>query len=357
LWDKVGPEVARLFEQVVQEANLPRDWRNDGRYPQEVEAFLERRLKQLLYEPMLASGGGEEVKTALRLARMAGKLGGDKGAGLMRMLARKYRELLGRYYIFKTLSDPVKAVWEKHKTDAKTSEDVEMFRVCETVLKGIPQAITDFVVEPLFVLVRVNGTRERVVRIRSVHGGTTGPLRWPSEQLSSPKAMRIWLNDNANCANWAAGERELNLLGMDMGQVVAEKEVTEVPLRGHHHASGIWFFADGAFLDGVALWRDGDGVYWHQGKGYLPGEKDQEGDCFRMGPKVGLPGPFMHPVVAVTRAEVQGIFRQFAQDMHDAVGGPGGWLALGAALAHFAAKEMFEAHTAVPGMWVSAEPA
>ena len=362
-WAKVRDQIRAEFEAVINGAVPSGEWVRRGLHPKQVEKLFEWRLRQMLYEPQLAAGGSEETRISVRLLRLARKLDehSDRlpaGArGLLLMLSQKYRELPGRYFIYKNLSPELKVVWEKAQKSALSHDDVEAARAAEVVLKGIPERITDFVIEPLYVLVRVNGTRERVVRILNVHGEIKGPLRWPSEQFSSPKAMRVWLNDNANCANWAAGERELNYLGMDIGQALAHKEVNEVPLRGHHYQSGIWFFADCALLDGKPLPRDKNGVYWHNGGGYLPSEKDQEGDNFRMGPSSQMPGPFMHPAIAVTEAEARGVFLRFAQDMHDAIGGYVGWLMIGAMLAFFAAKEIFQRYTAVPGLWTSGEPA
>jgi len=276
---------------------------------------------------------------------------------MLRLLAAKYRELPGRYYILKALVEKNQGIWEKARLKAREAEDVEAFRACEVVLRGIPEWISDFVVEPLYVLARTNGSRERVVRIRNVHGEITDVLKWPSEQFSSPKAMRIWLSDNANCANWAAGERELNFLGMDIGQAVSDKGVTEITLRAHDWRSGIWFYSDGALKDGKPLYRDANGVYWHNGHGYLPGEKDQEGECFRMGPKPQLPGPNMHPLVEVKRDTVQALFKRLMADCFDAIGGYAGWLGIGAAVSFFASKELFERFAAIPGLWASGEPA
>jgi hypothetical protein len=273
-------------------------------------------------------------------------------------MAGKCRETSGRYYVFKPLPDPIKAAWEKCKKEAIADEDVEARCISEAVLQGFPEWITDFVVEPLFVLVGINGTRYRVVRIRNVHGEMTGSLRWPAEEFASPKAMRIWLNNSANCANWAAGERELNFLGMDIGQALVGKEVLEVALRGAHYVSGLYFFEDCAIAPGGArLRKDLNGVYWWQGKGYLLSEADPEGQPFRHGPNstLDLLGPMMHPLIEDKPGEVCQIYRQFVQDVHDTVGGYAGWLAIGAVLMLGAAREIFGRYTALPSLWVYGE--
>ncbi|HVM51258.1 MAG TPA: hypothetical protein VMU04_24725 [Candidatus Acidoferrum sp.] len=362
-WNKIKGEIQKQFEEVIHAAMPSSDWARSGRQPREVEAMFARRLKQMLYVPRLPSGGADEARIAMRLGRLASKLGSNGSSrlpltarGRLRMLSGRYRELTGRYYNFRPLPEGKRPEWEKAQKEASAADDVELWRACEVVLKGTPEPITDFVVEPLYVLVRVNGTRERIVRIRNVHGEVTELLHWPAEELATPKAMRIWLNNNSNCANWEAGERELNRLGMDIGQAVNDRTVYEVPLRGQHYPSGIWFYADGALLNGKALYQDKNGIYWHNGKGYLPGDKDQEGEFFRMGPRPGVPGPLMHPVVEVSRDTAKEIFAKFAQDIHDAVGGYAGWLALGAVLAFFVAREIFDRYTGVPGLWTSGEP-
>ncbi|HXP62005.1 MAG TPA: hypothetical protein VN829_16030 [Dongiaceae bacterium] len=363
MWTTVGPEIARRFEQVIQDALPPSELARSGRHCREVENWFTRELDRLLYVPRLASGRADEARTAVRLSRMARKLKGEeagrfpKGArGWLLMLAGKYRELQGRYYIFKPLPEASKAAWEKCEKEAGEHEDAEARRICETVSKGIPEWITDFIVEVLFVLVRLDGKRDRVVRLRNVHGEVTKVLRWPAEEFGSPKPMRIWLNNNANCANWAAGERELNHLGMDIGQAVSGKEVLEVPLRGFHYPSGLYFFEDCALgPGGLVLRKDVNGVYWYQGKGYLLSDTDPEGQEFRQGPKPQLPGPFMHPLATATPGEVRIIFQHFADDVFDCVGGYAGWLALGVVLSLGAAREIFERYTAFAGLWVFGE--
>ena len=362
-WNKVKGPVAAAFEKVIQDALTPAEMAQSGRHDQATEKWFARRLTHMMYQPKLASGGGEETAQARRLSRLADKLTAAGGQGLpadglawLRMLAGKYRELTGRYYIFKMLPDSLRPRWEKARKDAIEAEDAELKRMCDLVCKGIPEWITDFVVEPLYVLVRANGTRERVVRIQNVHGVLTPVLRWPAEEFATPKAMRIWLNNNCVCANWASGERELNYLGMDVGQALSEQEVTEVPLRGSHYASGIWFFEDCAITsEGQRLFKDRNGCYWHRGKGYLPSDEDPEGQQFRQGPRSEMPGPLMHPRTEATEAEVRVMFQKFAADIHDSVGGYSGWLALGAALSFASAREIFERYTAFPSLWVYGE--
>jgi hypothetical protein len=361
-WGAAGPTIAKDFEGVVQRALPVKDLARSGLCSREVELYLQRQLDRLLYEPRLPTGGPDEVRTATRLNRVAGKLVNDSAGrfpaqapGYLRMLARKYRELEGRYYIFKPCSEQVKSKWQRTLKEARENEEVEARRTAEVVLLGIPEWISDFVVEPLYVLRRVNGTRERVVRIRNVHGEATETLHWPSEQFGSPKPMRIWLNDNSNCANWAAGERELNFLGMDIGQALAGKEVLEVPLRGFHYPSGLWFFEDCALSPTGRVRADKMGVYWYQRKGYLPSAKDPESEEFRQGPRPELKGPLMHPLVEATDAEVRALFQQFSRDLYDACGGYEGWLAIGADLSHGAAKEIFDQYTAFPSLWVFGE--
>ena len=191
-----------------------------GRYSREEERWFAQKLERMLYKPKLASGGPDERRLLIRMSRVAGRMTSDEAGrypkearALLRAMAGKYRETSGRYYVFKPLPDPIKAAWEKCKKEAIADEDVEARCISEAVLQGFPESITDFVVEPLFVLVGINGTRYRVVRIRNVHGEVTGSLRWPAEEFASPKAMRIWLNNNANCANLGGGRARVELPG------------------------------------------------------------------------------------------------------------------------------------------------
>jgi len=179
-------------------------------------------------------------------------------------------------------------LWQGLQKTARERGDEDAKRACDMVLRGrkslkamkrghIPETISDFYLRPHYVLHRSNGTRTRIVSIHNIHGDTSTMVEIPTEELGSPVKLRDCLHHKINGASWDGGQAELTALHEDLGHHLAFKDVQEVPLRGYHAKSNIWFFEDVAISDDGEFTPDPKtGIFWIKNatglKGYTLGE-------------------------------------------------------------------------------------
>ena len=355
IWAGCEVKVREAFQQVMRSGLRPEHVWRSGLFDEKAEKTIFARIEKLGYVPALPRGGEEEQDVARRLMRMVkrlrktGKLT-KKQIGFVYGLAKKYRDLSGGYYTLKPLRDVTQEQWQDERGKAGDRDDVELRRVCDVVLRGIPERISDFTMEASFCLVLLNGKRQRLVSIHNKHGVRSEALLLPSLPFSQPSKFREWLLDNISGATWRAGERELQDLQADMARELAHKDVFEVGVRGHHAESDMWFFGDCAYTpDGKEIKANAQGVFWQGGKGYKPSEFDHEGQQFSQGM------PNLRPDVKASDLEVQDLFIEVAQRLHETLGSSEGWLLLGEIYACGAGPEIFKRFTALPGVWIHGE--
>lgn len=371
LWEVARRIVQEQFLQVLNAASRNEQLAQLVLFSSEEERIIANRLEWISYVPKLPSGGDDEENISRRLRRLVRKLRNDdhrlpaKARGFLLLLAKHYQEVKGGYYKFKKLTDAHNAAWLGHLSNASGSEDVEVKRACEVALEGIPQRISDFIMKAHYVLKRTDGTRVRLVTIHTVNGVDTALEELPSAAFAQPSKWREWLMNKCTQAAWAAGERELNDLQMDVGRALAFKDVSEVTLRGWHEPSKLFFFQDAVYApDGKRLFPpppesppDKFGIIWHEGHGYKMAKVDQEGEELRQG------FPHMRPL-RVAGAEAAGtetgtqprfvadLFRDYSDRMYETIGNYQGWLGVGMVLAAAAAPEIYNKYNAFPGLWV-----
>lgn len=367
IWKQRRRAIHAAFAKVLREAVPPDKVWQTGWHSRHEEAHLAKQLAKLENEPRLPCGGEEERRTASRLHRALERTKHDESrlpANLCRtvgLLAKKYRELDGRYYIFKPLQDKNQELWEMQLCRAAGREDVEMKRACELALKGIPVPKSDFYLEPLYVLQKVDGKRSRMVRIVNIHGGASEIVALPSDAFASPLEFRNWLLDNSNCANWDGGQTELTSLHQDVGAALWNRLAKDVPMRGYHEESKIWFFDDVAFAPGEPgengvpgkariLLADRHGLIWWNGKGYRLSEKDQEGQAFVQ------QTPRMYPHETRSDTDVSEFFQEMSQKLKEAIGNYGAYLALGLTVSYAWGPELYAEHAGFPGLWLYGDP-
>jgi hypothetical protein len=357
VWEKVKPVARMQFLEVIGAAGAVHELYQLGLFESKEERLIKNLLENIAYEPKLPIGGDNEVTIARRLQRLCSKTKGNnerltgKMRGFLMLLAGKYQEARGGYYVLKPLSERPQASWQEQMIEAADRGDAEVKRACELALRGIPERISDFYIRAHYVISRLNGTRCRLVTIHSMHGVTSKLLSLPSAPFSQPSKFREWLLDNISSATWAAGERELNALQFDVGRAVAYKDVAEVPIRGYHAESKLWFFKDVTYTpDGKELFADRNGIIWYEGQAYKLADTDHEKQSFRH------QEPLMRPKeMASKKSEATELFREASQNLFDTVGGFDGYLALGAVLAYAAGPEIYENFSGFPGLWLHGE--
>jgi len=220
----------------------------------------------------------------------------------------------------------------------------------------VPNWVSDFRMRAHYVLNRLDGTRERIVTLRNVHGVESRVVALTSQAFAQPVRFREWLLNIISGATWNAGQQELNFLQADVAHEVAWKDVGEVAVRGYDENSKLWFFRTEpgglamAYLpDGTEKFASKEGVIWHEGQGYRMSETDHEGQDFCQGE------PCLWPAVKATEEELRTLFQEVSQRLYDTIGGYAGYLALGAMLAFGAGPELYARYTAFPGLWLHGE--
>lgn len=369
-WKVARSMVRDAFLAALRQARAARDLRQLGLFSKEVDGLIYKKLQQISYEDKLPPGDEVEEGYATKLtqllhrARREERLIDEWAQGMLWLLAAKYREVKGQYYLLRPPKAKTKwsaeadmnTHWQQSwEWRLSTAVDPAVRWAHALMLKGTPESFSNFHIKSWYMLVRESGEYVRLIKIRNVHGEEWNVLRLDGKSFASPKAFREWLNTQTNVA-FLAGERELQMIQRDMTAHMAHRQVYEVPYFGWHapdpakqRPAGLWFFDDLAIGDGKELRPDEQGVFWDRGKGYKIGDKDQEDEEFVRG------RPRMHPERAATLEEVCDLLRSVAAAFYDTQGGPEGYMVLGAALGAAFAPEIFKEHGMFPGLWLPGE--
>lgn len=251
--------------------------------------------------------------------------------------------------------------WESRLKVAEDRRDADLIWACQMALKGMPSQFSDFVIEPLFVLHKWDGTRVRMLNVRTKHGEVFGfnprrprgehnrPLALTGEFAKSPTQFREWLTTHA-AGNWGDGERPWQALTEDLNAALAWRKVTEVTSWGWHAESRSWFFGDCVITEEGAILRPNRNGYYRIGsENYMMSERDREGQQWHHG------APLMHPDEELDEASVTDLWSRTMDLFHQAVGTQEAYLAAGLALAYAAAPEIFERARQFPGLWLHGE--
>ena len=364
IWAGVAHKVRGEFLRALNDAVPHNDaW---SFFDTEENHIIQNGVMNLSYEPNLPVGGDHEVTVSRRLIRLARRFK-DSGRkelpgnllGFLRMLALKYRDLDGKYYMFKRLTENKQEEWQGVAAQASESEDVDLKRACEVVLKGIPEAVSDFYLECRYELVRADGKRDRLVVLKNIHGRVTKLISLDSTAFAQPSKWREWLL-NQGGFTWTAGEQALQALQLDLARATARLEVLQVSVRGWNAEAKIWFFGDAAVRSagGELLEPDKNGIFWIDGQGYKLGERDQEGEEFAQGLPLMKPRKKCEWGGKSGDEAVERMFRDTSQKLFETFGAQGdydGFMCLGMMLACGAAPEIYDAFTAFPGLWLHGE--
>ena len=376
-WEKVRNQVRSTFLAVIQSAvPIGESW-SPSVFDPETEKIIRSAVDRISYEPCLPVGGDEEQGLARRFHLLATRLKQKdwvplRAAAYLRVLAKAYQATAGRYYVMIALTEKLLEFWRDLKTQAQARGDDDAKRACDLVLRGrkslkatrrghMPEPVSDFYLIPHYVLHRANGTRTRMVTIRSIHGVNTTKVELAGEALGSPVKLRQWLHENSTGAAFFPGQSELTAIHEDLAHALAFLDITEVPVRGYHAESKTWFFEDVAFSDGGEFTPDPKtGIFWIKGgagvRGYTFARdsagcpRDREGEVFRQGT------PCMHPDRVSLVEEDRAFFSEMVGKLREALGGMEAFLALGMVLAVAAGPEIFQEWSCFPGLWVHGPP-
>jgi len=245
--------------------------------------------------------------------------------------------------------------------DSLTREQIYFYKsqlsACFEKLKGIPKPISDFTINCRFKLHTADESVHRLVTITNRNDNGKSSVteilyRLAPKNIARLAEFREWMYSTGRGV-WKGGDEDLQFLVQDMDQNSYLRDIFEVNLYGWHKESGIWFFADCAFVSTDAgikrIEADSQNIFWWEGVGYqIDSSIDARGTTFGQGAPLLLAPQDRSKKESGTPQE---IFPQLAQDLFDTIGSYEGWLALGITLAYGAAPELLKigGH---PGLWL-----
>jgi hypothetical protein len=363
---KTPNEITALFEGVLNKARTPAALFAAKHFGYDAENSINNRVIVRTYEPALPWGDEAERRLVTHLRRLAEKLPDLRPRILQ--LAEAYDRVAGWYYELK-LSEQTK---ERLFGELSQVENLEHIKFLKLALKGTPSRVASFRLVPCYVLVKPNGDRLRLVRIRNIRGELSGLLALDSNSLTAPRDFRRWLAQNGNFS-WQGGERQLQALQQDIDFYLAYRNVIQLICYGAERPEDLWIVDDCAFApDGTQILPDDNGIFWYCDSGYkflrnadqVPvGEEDQ---AFRikplplMQPDHGLAmdaqGEFsLECKAADDPVAIQQLLGNLVLHLNASYGGHDGAMLVAATLAFFAGPNLFSKYRQFPGIWITGE--
>jgi hypothetical protein len=359
------PAIQAQFLNVLQQAIPVADLSKARRFDPATEQIIKDRVEVRTYSPALPWGGQAEQKLARDLRQLAaGKL--RDWAGRVTALAEAYERTKGWYYELK-LSEQHSDKLQRELQAAATSEEIRFLRLA---LEGTPSLVAPLQVIPLYVLVKPDGSRHRLVRLKNIRGEISPVAALDEDSLTGCREWRRWLARQGNYG-WEKGEHALQALQRDLNFVLARREVLQLVHYGGESPGKPWFLDDCAFAgDGAVIRPNEEGIYGHEGRGYSfvrDPEKNipigGNGQLFRlkgaprMQPDLGLVfGPDGGPQLAAGRPDDPQAVRELLGNLMVALnasfGGYDGLMLLASTIAYFAGPEVFRWRNEFPGIWI-----
>jgi hypothetical protein len=218
-------------------------------FTDEDEDFIRREVERMLYEPSLPNGGGKERRVIERLKQIAVKAGGDwQHQGRAYAAMAKWRAVLavdprnpGRYYTRKPMTMKFDSVGVKllraMEESAEETGDREHKWFARLLLDGLPEPVSDFKMECLFLLRKSDGSVDRLVRLRNMVGEVSrgehhgGSVVLDEHAFASPERFREWCLKWGNF-NWSGNQTDLHKLQEDIGRLAAWQVINRVDSVG-----------------------------------------------------------------------------------------------------------------------------
>jgi len=366
-------------ELLIDNAKLPYEVDQLNLFPEGDEDGIRREVERKLYDPQLPCAGDRErsfVKRFRALAEEKEWVGSRQAfaaaAAWQRLLPDNPRHP-GRYYVRHRVKEAKQVEWLQDLIEASArSRQWEHKWFWEMVLAGLPEGVSDFKLECLYILRKGDGSMVRLVRLRNLRGESSKLEPLDADSFHSPQHFRKWCLARGSFS-WQGGQKEIEKLHEDVNNSVAWREVNEavscgwLPLEsawedGLPRLSGLWFFHECAYAPGGGcLLPDEDGIYWHNRIGYQLAEEGRENAFFQKRPRMqpatrvgeaalNLAGGDIEAVDEDSR--LRAFYRMFNQRLLRSVGGVEAYLLIGCTLAFGAAPEIFELRSGFPGLFV-----
>ena len=374
--NQVLDEFLIQMDHVFESAPPLSDLGESGWFPPEDWKIIQREVRRMLYVLSLPYGGTAERKLADFMWEMARIDWSFKQ--LARTAAEAWSSVAGCYYVRKPMLEKrdntqFEALQTLKRISAEHQHWVQK-RFAEEMLKGLPEKISNFILQPKYLLVKADKKRrERKMVLRNVMGEVSEIVSFNSKDWSGPKDLRIRLND---CGNFVfkAGERELNDLQEDVANLMAFREVQEVDSIGwlapdpsdeeENFLGGTWFLGDCAVsATGQIIMPDEEGIIWIGDRGYVLADRGREGKFVQGEPKLrphikieSAQIPCLSDNSVTPQERLRDFLREFAGVMDASMGGFEGRLMIGSMFSFTAAPEIYRQFKCFPGLWVHGEP-
>lgn len=365
---KSRPEIAALFEAVLEQAQTPAALAVARFHGDEAERSIGNRVAVRAYEPALPWGGAAERRLAKHLRRLANTILPEWKARIL-MLAEAYERTDGWYYELKISELQSEKLKNELHQPTNSQEQIKFLKLA---MKGMPSRVASFRLVPCYVLVKPDGTRVRLVKLRNIRGEYTELIALDSKSLTATREFRLWLSDQGNFG-WESGERPLQALQRDLNYALAYRDVIQLVCYGCERVNGLWFTDDCVFApDGTQILPDPDGIFWHRGKGYkfLRNPEDipvcEEEQEFRMKalprmwPDLGLgfdakDALCLNPNTPDDPVALPELLGNFVLNLNASYGGHDGAMLIGGTTAFFAGPDLFAEYNQFPGLWITGE--
>jgi len=317
---------------------------------EEALRMVRNGVERLRYQPLLPHGGRDEAKMTAWLRRVVSENRhqiSPSWVGRLTALANEFEKVAGWYYSRRPYKPQGKEAEELQNMLAFFGPGTDVGRAVREFVLGVPQQVGDFEVRCHYVLVKVNGHRDRIVTLVNSQGEESRMVSLDERSMTAPRDWRAWLAQQGNYT-WMAGERELQALQRDINHSAAFKDVLQVAIRGWHTETGLWFFEDAAVLPDGTLLLPEHGIFWHGGQGYMVGNRDGEDEPFSQGV------PRLHPH-REDPPGLEALFGEVSTRFHESLGGYEAEMSIGLVLGQLAAPELYKHYSCVPGLWVHGE--
>lgn len=286
-----------------------------GLFNEDIEGYIKKEVDRKLYEPKLPNAGDRERKWVERLEKLAGmsEWSGSRkaffAAGRVKALLPKEPWNPGKYYQRTPLTirnGKAEFEWLQTLRDINEAEKQwERKWFAELLLGGLPEEVSNFRIECLYLLRMPDGHIERRVRLVNILGESSGEINLDSKAFASPEKFRDYCLGWGNFA-WSGNQTALQALHADICAEGAWKMINLVvtlgwmPLEAKPRVlpdgtdalvlDGVHFMGDCTYRNGIRLELN-EGCNWISHKDEagndLPAEGYQVAD-------EGRENPFFH---------------------------------------------------------------
>jgi hypothetical protein len=354
--------------------------------PSESERIQQVLLNRALLDPAILTGGEDEQD----LAQLIKKTRGENKDGVpwrvllnVREVAEELFATQGCYFVRKKPPKeafPPLFAWKKEikaALEELSPEDLEERAGLEAaaatvkhLIEGRIEILSDFTVRCDFQVRTQAGLVEKLFTFTNKHGEVRKDVSVPPSALSTSSKFRDFCMGVGNF-NPMIGDKQLQLLMIDIGTFSAWREIREIEMIGRDKESNIYVLGDCAITDGPTMdapsevfFPDRHDIIWYNGIGYRIDPADLKEFAHGEAPKFfqkwhKTPAEVLADIRAnpeQERVEVAKIFFQFATDLICTFGDATGLLVIGTMLGYCYAPELLTHYNGHPGLWIHGLP-